>query len=199
MAPWTGGPGRGVQQPERTVHIDEALLRFTPSHVELAALRARSGNTDVSVTGSLDNVLGYALLGGDLRGEARITGTWVDLNEWRSDDEMQAVPVPANIDLSAQAELDRVTFGTLDMRNATGALRVAGARATLEAFRVDVLDGRMMLSGFYETTDPQRPAFDMQVSLQDIDVPAAFANLATVRAFAPIASTRADVPRRTCA
>jgi hypothetical protein len=176
-----------MQQPARTVHIDEALLRFTPSHVELVALRARSGNTAVNVTGSLDNILGYALLGGDLRGEARITGPWVDLNEWRSDDEMQAVPVPAGIDLAAQAELDRVTFGTLDMRNATGALRVAGARATLEAFRVDVLDGGMMLSGFYETTDPQRPAFDMQVSLQDINVPDAFANLATVRAFAPIA------------
>lgn len=174
-------------EPARTVHVDEALLRFTPSHVDLAALRARSGNTDVSVTGSLDNVLGYVLLGGDLRGDARIAGSWVDLNEWRSDDEMQAVPVPANLDLSARADLDRVTFGTLDMRNAAGTLRVAGARATLEAFRVDVLDGRMALSGFYETTDPGRPAFDMQVALEDIDVPAAFAGLATVRTFAPIA------------
>jgi hypothetical protein len=177
---------RGGDLP-RAVAIEQALLRLSPQHAELVAFRGRSGNSDLAMTGSLDNLIGFVLRDEVLRGEARVTSAHLDLNEWRSADDARAMAVPANLDFALHAEIARLTFGTLDMRRANGALRVLDQRATLEDFRVDMLGGSMAVSGFYDTTDPLRPAFDVDLGITDFDVPAAFAGLATVRAFAPVA------------
>ena len=171
----------------RAVHIDEALLRLTPRHAELAAFHGRSGNSDLSATGRLENLLGYAMRGETLRGEARLVSERVDLNEWRSGGGARAVPVPPNLDLELSADVGRLTFADLEMSNASGELHVANQRAMLEQFRMDVLGGTMSVSGFYETTTPEQPTFDLQLGLADIDVPGAFRDVATIRAFAPIA------------
>jgi hypothetical protein len=167
--------------------VEDARLRLSPRHAELERFRGRVGSSDLTMTGRLDNLLGFALRAEELRGEARVTSRHVNLDEWRSDDEAEAVAVPANIDFALDAAIDRITFGDLDMRNARGRLRVRDQRLTLDDFRLEMLGGAMTLAGFYETADPARPIFDMDLRLTDVDVPAAFAGLGTVRAFAPVA------------
>jgi hypothetical protein len=169
------------------LRVEEAELRLSPRHAELAAFRGTMGSTDVAMTGRLDNLLGFALRDEELRGDARITSRFVNLDEWRSDDEREAIIVPRNIDFALHARVDRLTFGDLDMRDARGELRVKDQRVTLEDFAMHVMGGAMALSGFYETTDPARPTFDLDLRMTDVDVPAAFAGLGTVRAFAPVA------------
>jgi uncharacterized protein involved in outer membrane biogenesis len=170
------------------LHIDDALLRLTPSHAELAALAGRIGSSDIALDGRVDNLLGFMLRGEELRGEARLTSTRLDLEEWRSDDDVEAIAVPRNLDFAVEASVGRLIFGTLDMRNARGGLRVHEERLTLDDFRVDLLGGSMAMSGYYETVDPARPRFDVDVRMTDFDVAAAAASFATMRAFAPVAS-----------
>jgi hypothetical protein len=184
VAPVAGGTTRAG----RDVRIDHALLRLTPQHAELADLRARSGSSDVAMTGTLDNLLGYALGRDVLRGSARITSSNVNLDEWRSDDEASALPVPANVDVDVRADIARLTLGTLEMRNATGALHIRERRATLSDFRMDMLGGSMAVSGYYETLEAVPPRFDVALRVSDFEVPAAFAGLATMRALAPVAA-----------
>jgi hypothetical protein len=167
--------------------IDEARLRLTPSHAELSDLRGSVGSTDLSLSGRLDNLLGFALRGEELRGSARVASRHVALDEWRSDDEARAVPVPGNIDFVLDAAVDRITFGDLDMRDARGRLAVRSQRVTLDDFHLAMLGGGVRLTGYYETLDPARPAFDLDFGLTDLDVTQAFAGLTTVQAFAPVA------------
>lgn len=170
------------------LRVDEAELRLSPRHAELAAFRGTMGSTDIAMTGRLDNLLGFALRDEELRGHARISSRFVNLDEWRSDDgELEAISVPRNIDFALNARVDHLTFADLDMRHARGDLRVSDQRVTLEDFAMDMLGGAMAVSGFYETTDPARPTFDLDLRMVDVDVPAAFAGLGTVRAFAPVA------------
>lgn len=167
--------------------IDEARLSLTPRHADLTAFRGRLGTSDLAMTGRLDNLLGFVLRDEDLRGQATVTSSYLALDEWRSDDEVQAVLVPANIDFVLDAAIDRITFADLDMRDARGRLGVRDQRLSLEDFRLALLGGAMTLTGYYETLDPALPAFDMDLRLVDIDIPAAFAGLGTVQAFAPVA------------
>jgi uncharacterized protein involved in outer membrane biogenesis len=170
------------------LQIAEGQLRFTPRYAELASFRGRIGSSDVAMTGRLDNLLGYALRDEELRGEARIASTFFDLNEWRSGDgELDAVLVPGNLDFSLAAEVERLAFLELDLRDARGSLRIQGQRATLEDFRMAVFGGTMAVSGFYETTTPQRPTFDVELGLAAIDVAQAAGAVATMRALAPVA------------
>ncbi len=167
--------------------VDEARLRLTPQHAELAAFRGRLGSSDLAMTGRLDNLLGFVLRDEELRGEASLTSRLVALDEWRSEDDIEAIPVPRNIDFVLDAVIDQITFGDLDMRDARGDLRVRNQRVTLQDFSLAMLGGGMTLTGYYETLDPTRPAFDMDLRLADLDVPA-FAGLGPVQAFAPVAS-----------
>jgi hypothetical protein len=167
--------------------VHEARLRLSPAHAELLAFRARAGNSDVAITGTLHNLLGFALLHEELRGHVRLASTRIDLDEWRSDDDARAIPLPAGIDLALEAAIGRVTLGDLVMTDARGSLRLNGQRLTLHDFHTDMLGGTLALTGHYETTTPERPTFDMDLRLADADVPATFAAMATARAFAPVA------------
>ncbi|HEX5581177.1 MAG TPA: AsmA-like C-terminal region-containing protein, partial [Gemmatimonadaceae bacterium] len=168
--------------------VDTARLRFTPRRAELPTFIARIGKSDLRATGALDNVLGFVMRGEELRGEATVASRSFDLNEWRSDEESsEVIPVPANVDLALRATADRVLFGKLELANARGNLRVKDQRVTLDDFSMGMLGGRVLASGFYETTTPARPTFDFDLSVDSVDVPTAFASLVTVQRLAPIA------------
>ena len=169
------------------MQIEHALLRLTPRTAELPELRGRLGSSDIQASGSLDNLLGFALRHEPLRGQASVRSERFDLNEWRSGDALKSIPVPANLDLALQAAADSVHFGQLTLHYARGTVRVKDRRATLENFRMDLLGGSVVATGFYETIDPARPGFDVDLGLTDLDIPAAFQGLRTVQAFAPVA------------
>lgn len=169
------------------VAIDSARLRFTPRRAELASFFARIGNSDVRATGALQNLLGFLLRDEELRGEATVASNRFDLNEWRSNDETKVIPVPPNVDFTLQATANQLLFGKLEMANARGGVHVKDQRVTLDNFRMDMLGGHVAATGFYETTVPARPTFDLALTVDSVDIPTAFASLATVQRLAPVA------------
>ncbi|HET9440756.1 MAG TPA: AsmA-like C-terminal region-containing protein, partial [Longimicrobiales bacterium] len=168
------------------LNIQEAVLSLTPQHAELSSFRGRAGTSDITMTGSLENVVGFALGREDLRGTATVSSRRFDLNEWRSDDEMKSIMVPGNIDFSLRASADTVRYGDLALYNARGALRIKDRRVTLEDFHMNLLSGGMTMTGFYETT-AAAPAFDLAVDLSQVNAMEAFTQIRTVQAFAPVA------------
>jgi F0F1-type ATP synthase membrane subunit b/b' len=73
------------------------------------------------------------------------------------------------------------------MTNARGRLRVKDRRVTLENFRMNTLGGEIALNGYYETTNPTKPAFDVGLKMTKLDIPSAFEAFNTVQALAPVA------------
>lgn len=169
------------------VEVEEGRLRLSPRYAEIVSLRGRAGKSDASITGRLDNLLGFAMRDEELRGSARVESRFVDLNEWRSDDSTQAVPVPRNLDLSLEAAVARLAYADFDVRDLRGALRVKDGRASLQDLRMQTLGGTLAISGSYETTTPARPTFDLEVHADSVDAAQAFSHVATVRALAPVA------------
>jgi hypothetical protein len=172
----------------RPLAIQEASLRLAPQHAELRSFTGTVGTSDLRASGQLDNLLGYLLRDDDLRGSAGVSSTTFDLDEWRSGEkELQVIPVPPRIDFSLDAKVGRLLYDKLTMSNARGRLRVKDQRLTLENFTFNTLGGEMGITGFYETTVPAKPSFDVGVRIQKLDIPSAFANLTTVQALAPVA------------
>ena len=172
----------------RPIRVDTASLRLTPRTAELSTLAGRIGNSDVRAAGSLDNVLGFALRGDDLRGTATVTSTLFDLSEWRSNEKTtDVIPVPPHVDFTLKAAATKVTYGALTMANVRGDLHVKDQRVTLQELSMETLRGKVVANGFYETTVATRPTFDFDLKLAGVDIPAAFAALTTVQKLAPIA------------
>ena len=169
------------------LNIEEAKLALSPRQAELSSFRGRAGSSDLAMTGSLENIIGFVLGKEDLRGTATVTSRNFDLNEWRSADARKTIVVPAKIDFELRANVDTVRYGNLKLRNARGALRIKDQRATLEDFRMNALGGELVVAGSYETKPAAPPAFDLALDLNNIGAAAAFQEIRTVQAFAPVA------------
>ena len=170
------------------IAIDTAALTLTPQNARLASFVAKIGNSDVRATGSLDNLIGFVLRNEDLRGQAAVNSEHFDLNEWKSKDTTtEVIAVPPHIDFTLDANAAKVTYGPLTLSNVKGNLEVKNQRLTIRSLTTEMLRGKVVASGYYETVNPDTPAFNMSVGLTTLDIPSAFTSLAIVRRLAPIA------------
>ncbi len=172
----------------RPLAIKESSLQLAPRRAELKSFTGTVGSSDLRASGYLENFLGYALRDDDLRGSASISSNRFNLNEWRSDEgELSVIPVPPHVDFALDAKVGQVLYDKLTLSNARGRLRVKDQRITLENFTFNTLGGEMGVTGFYETTTPAKPTFDVGLKMQKLDIPSAFQAFNTVRLLAPVA------------
>ncbi|HEX6107689.1 MAG TPA: AsmA-like C-terminal region-containing protein [Gemmatimonadales bacterium] len=168
--------------------VREASLRLAPERAELRSFSGTVGSSDLRLSGSLENYLGFALRDEALRGSATLGSNRFDLNEWRSDSsDLSVIPVPPNLDFAFEAKIAELLYDKLTMRNARGRVRVKDERATLENFTFSTLGGEIGVTGFYETTDVAKPTFDVGLRMQSLEIPAAVEAFNTVRLLAPVA------------
>ena len=177
--------GENLPQP---LAIQQASLRLAPQRAELKSFKGSIGSSDLQATGSLENLLGFAFRDDVLRGTATVRSNRFNLDEWRSGEgDLQVIPVPPRIDFGLDATVAELTYDKLKMTGARGRLRVKDQRVTLENFRMNTLGGEFGVTGFYETTTPARPTFDVGLRMTKVDIPAAFEAFTTVRLLAPVA------------
>jgi hypothetical protein len=169
------------------VAVDTAQLRFTPRRVDVPTFVAKIGSSDVRANGSLENLVGFALRDEVLRGQATVASNKFDLDEWRSDEESEIIPVPPNVDFTLGFSAKQVLYGKLDIANARGRVLVKDQRVTLDGFRMNMLGGGVVANGYYETTTPAKPTFAFDVDVDSVDIPTAFSSLVTVQRLVPIA------------
>jgi hypothetical protein len=170
------------------IALDTAALRFTPRAAQLTTLAARIGNSDLRASGSLDNLLGFLMHDEELRGTGAVSSSHFDLAEWQSKEKTtEVIPVPARVDFTLDAAAERVTWGALAMNDVRGKLRVKDQRITLDSLRMNTMRGSILANGAYDTRDLAKPAFDLALTLDSVDIPASVAAIATVQKLAPVA------------
>jgi len=169
------------------IAIDTAALTLSPRSAALTAFSAKIGGSDARATGTLDNLLGFVLHSEDLRGTATVSSNRFVLDEWKSKEKTTVIPVPPHVDFGLAASAKEVTYGPLTLANVTGHLQVKDQRVTMRDLKMDMLKGAVVANGFYDTADPKKPAFSMDVKMTTLDIPTAFASLVTVQKLTPIA------------
>jgi hypothetical protein len=169
------------------IDVEEMRIELSPQRAALRSLRAQLGSSDLQATGQIDNLLAFVLGWAPLRGQGTMTSRRFVLDEWRSDDDIRAIAVPAMLDLTLDARIDQLAFDALEMTNARGRAIVRDQRLTFERFALQTLGGRIGMDGWYETLDPTRPTFALDLALDSLDIAGAAAAFLTVRTLAPVA------------
>lgn len=179
-----------LRSPElrQPVDIQIASIRLTPQAAQLDDFEARLGSSDFRATGRLDNLLGFALGQETLQGTANFSSNRFLLDEWRSDDELATIGVPAMLDLTLVGTVGELVFNDISMTEARGQAIVRDRRVTLEQVSLAALGGRIGVDGYYETLADAAPGFALDLILDSLDVSASAAALTTLRTLAPVAS-----------
>ncbi len=172
----------------KPLSIQQASLTLAPEKAQLKSFKGTIGSSDVQASGTLENLLSFAMRDDTLRGVATVRSNHFDLNEWKSSEgDLEIIPVPPRIDFDLDATVAQLTYDKLHMTNARGRLRIKNQRATLDDFRMNTLGGEIGVTGFYETTNPAKPNFDVALKLTKVSIPSAFEAFTTVQALAPVA------------
>ncbi len=167
---------------------------FTPNKMTIDNFGMKIGESDLRGNGRILNAWDYLFDNRTVSGVVNLQSGFFDLNPFMTEETSSSTTAPAesvmlvpeNIDMAINADFAKVRYTNLDLQNLDGQVVVKNGAAKLKDFTANVLGGQIAIAGEYNTQDPAKPAFDVDLALQNMGFRDAFQNFATVKAIAPI-------------
>ncbi len=184
------------------VMLQRMTLNFSPQFVELANFDAQIGKSDMHASGKIENFIAYVLDDSTnvLTGNFLFNSTVMDLNEFMTEEEVAAtegteaaeepltvIEVPKNIDFSLTSTLSKVIYDNMEITDMKGLITVKDQKVSMKDVAMNLLGGKMMMNGFYETTNPAAPGINFDMAIQDFDVATVVSTFNTIEEMAPYA------------
>jgi hypothetical protein len=175
-------------------------LNFTNQFVELAAFDALMGKSDVKANGKIDNFMQYIFKDSLIIGHFNVQSNLMDLNELMASTEpttaaqpaaadtaaMTIVEVPSNIDFILNANITKLLYDNLMIDNMNGNIEIKKRKVDMTNLNLGLLGGKVLMNGYYETTNPKKPTVDLSFKVDNFDIQKTFAAFNTVQKLAPI-------------
>ncbi len=177
--------------------ISNATTEFTPERITLKSFDGAAGSSDMRMNGYLSNYLGYAMADNEtLRGQLDFKSGKFNLNEWMTEDTtavaedtaaLEVMEIPKNIDFVLRSSIAEVLYDDMTLNNVNGNIIIRDGVAKMENLKFNSLGGQFAMDGTYDTRELEKPAFDFNLNIQNLEIPKAYATFNTVQALAPIA------------
>jgi hypothetical protein len=188
----------------KNMTISSALVQFNPSQVHLKQFNAKTGKSDLSVTGVLDNFYGFMFRKQELKGNFNLTSNQLAVSDFMTTStaptdaaktetaapakttkaEPLKIPVFLNITLSAKA--NTVLYDNLTLKAVSGKMTIKDEKVTLENVKTSIFGGNIGANGSVSTKG-KTPVFDMSLNLNQVDIQQTFTQLDMLKKIAPIA------------
>ena len=176
------------------IEVSSASLQFSPQQANLRQAKIRFKGTNISTSGSLQNMIGYVLGKGELSGFLNLAADRIALNDWIPSDsttidtaKTNAYQVPEHIDLTLHANADEVLYDKVSYRNVAGTLLLKDQTVRLQNVSTQALDGTITFNGGYSTLHSKvQPDIDMSYDIANVDVQKAFLAFNTVQKLMPV-------------
>ena len=179
----------------RAVKIANIMLNLTPKRVELANFDAVIGNSDMSLNGTLENFIPFVFKGSTVRGSLNLKSNNIDLNEFMNSKEtakkpektspLSVIEVPKNIDFTVKTNVARLLFDKLDITGLAGAVMVKDGKLQMQNLGMNLLEGKIALSGEYNTQDIKAPSVNFNANIRQIDVTSALSSFEILKKILP--------------
>jgi hypothetical protein len=183
----------------QTVYISNLILWFSPAFVELTAFDSKIGKSDFHLKGKIENFIQYALKNETIKGKFDFTSNLIDVNEFMTGGEkkttattkdttpLSVIPIPGNIDFSLTSSLSQVNYDKLIIKNINGFIIVKDRKATMQQLKMELLQGKMIVNGEYNTQDVKKPLTNFDLAIDNFDIPSTFNSFSMVQKLAPVA------------
>lgn len=182
------------------VTISTAKASFNPQAMKVEQYAGTVGKSDMSITGSVSNYIGYMF--GDnetIRGQMIFKSKLLDLNEFMSDEEETpaedsgedsygVIQVPENIDFVLKSSIQTVKMMDMTMNNVSGDIVVRDGVANLKDLKFNLLEGQFAVNGSYNAKDINKPKYDFKLGIDNLSIQKAFANFSVIKKYVPIAN-----------
>lgn len=184
-----------IDENGKGMDINEAIVQFNPSKLNLQKFEAKTGKSDMNVTGVLDNFYGYLFNKQNLKGNFNLTSNqlavadFMTTSETENKDkkETEAMKIPAFLDCTLTAKATTVLYDNLILKDVSGKLIVKDEKVTLENIKTSIFGGQIGLNGDV-STKTKVPTFKMDLNLNQVNISETFTQLDMMKNIAPIAN-----------
>ncbi len=184
------------------VNVTKSTLNFSPQFVELQQFDANIGKSDMHIQGRIDNFIGYALRDDLLKGSFDFQSNYLDLNELEGEETAPteetptetaettssgAVEIPKNLDVVLNTDVKKMKYDEIEITNMLGKVSMKAGIAELNNLVFNLLDGKMTMSGNYNSQNLSKPKAEFAMNMQGLDIPKTYQAFISVQKLAPIA------------
>lgn len=180
------------------IYISEATVDFTPQKIYLRKLDAKSGESDISGTGTIDNLMGFLFSDKKLKGDFNLNSTLFNVSDFMVDNTTEAentkkesekgdaLKIPAFLDTKISANASKVIYDNLVLENVKGDVVIKNETVTLNNISTELFEGTMNINGDVSTKN-ETPTFNMDLGIDKFDIAKSFNGMDLLSSIAPIA------------
>ncbi|MBJ7880346.1 AsmA-like C-terminal region-containing protein [Gelidibacter salicanalis] len=183
------------------LHISKADMTFNPSTVTLNSFSAKTGQSDFTATGTINNLIGFMLSKKvNLKGNFNLNSNTLALNDFMSKETesttaatskkaattTEGLKIPQFLESTITANANTVIYDNLKLKNVKGVLTIKDQQATINNLSSSIFDGVLAVSGNV-STKADTPSFNLNLDASSFDISKSFTDLELLQNLAPIA------------
>jgi hypothetical protein len=178
--------------------IDNTSVTFNPNNIKLTTFEAKTGDSDMHVTGNLDNFYGFLFNKQELKGKFIMKSELLKISDFMTStiDTIKttettantSVKIPAFLNASFTASAKRVIYDNLTLSNVSGALFIKNQAVELKDLKMGLFGGNIKMKGLVSTKE-KTPVFKMDLGLTGLNISDSFSQIEMLSSIAPIANT----------
>jgi len=172
---------------------------FTPNQFIINDFGTKIGKSDLRGSGKLTNVFNYVFDNEVMGGNLNLKSNFLNLNQFMEEEpseqaqartianaeEYHPIPVPENMDINVKADLKKVLYTDLEMKNVNGLLAIKDEVVAIKDGEAEMMGGKFDMDGSYNTQNIAEPTFDLKYTLQKLEFQEAFQKFNTFEKLAP--------------
>lgn len=181
--------------------ISKMDMTFTPATVSLNNFDAKTGQTDLSAKGSINNLLGFVMSNKTLQGNFELYSNTFVVTDFMSEDastevkpetntknstNTEALKIPQFLDCTISAVAKTVVYDNLNLKDVVGTLLIKDQQATIKNLTSSLFNGKLSVNGNVSTKSAT-PTFSFNLGANGFDISEAFKGLELLQNIAPIA------------
>ncbi|QLE00613.1 AsmA family protein [Galbibacter sp. BG1] len=204
------------EEMKNPVQISNAAITFNPGNVSLNAFEAKTGQTDISAKGSIQNLLGYMFNKETLKGNFTLSSNKFAVNDFMMEEpantseekektedtskespaetpktttagKEEQIKIPSFLDATIAAKANTVIYDNLTLKDVSGTLIVKDETVTLKDLNSSLFGGKIALNGSVSTKN-ETSVFKMDLGIKSFNIAESFQSLEMLQVITPIAS-----------
>jgi hypothetical protein len=175
--------------------INKADITFNTSKIQLNQFDAKTGSSDLNVTGALDNFYGFMFKNQVLKGNFNMSSNRLLVSDFMAPTTVtttegkkttEAVKIPSFLDCTINAKASTVVYDNLNLKDVSGSLVIKDEAISLNNLKMGIFGGTIGMNGTVSTKG-KVPTFNMDLGLNKVNITDSFTQLDMLKKIAPIA------------
>ena len=185
----------------KPINIRETDLFFNTKNFTLKNFQATTGESDLAINGTIDNLYAYLFGNKELIGNFNVKSDMLKVSDLLSSTDTTAViketdtittstddvKIPAKINALINLKAKTIIYDNITLNDVTGQLKVKDQKAEFIKTNAKMFKGNITIDGGVDTK-PSPSNFDLKLNIKDFDIASSFSSLELLKSIAPFAN-----------